>query len=226
MAVFRSLTAQEEAATAVFLALQLKKQKYEGAGYLKPRNHRHKIALAPYLDTIADPLREMLKANGLNVATIWTGADEPPYVVTAITIKASGRVDLLPDPLCMTVTDHNGAVVDFGSVVRSAVTEKTTRAVEDAIVELANFRNEILYAHSTGMKEVKPPIDDAVLLAERRVYSQLVLFLMIALCPRPQPLVQQALDGLLSILRVVDAKFTSATQGEPARSARARGRSA
>lgn len=204
MAVFRLVTAQEEAATAVFRALQLRKQNYRGADSLKPKNHRHKIALAPFLDTIAEPLRETLKAKGLSVATIWTGADAPPYVVTAITNKTTGTVDLLPDPLNMTVVDYDGTLVNFGDAVRSAVNETTARAVEDAIVELANFRNKLLYAHSKGMREVQPPIEDAMILAERRVYAQLALFLMIALVPRPQSLVQQALDGFLSIMRVVD----------------------
>ena len=56
MAVFRSITAEEESASAVFRAV--KRLGYSGSRYLNPRNHVHKNALFPFCvavyRTIAD----------------------------------------------------------------------------------------------------------------------------------------------------------------------------
>lgn len=47
MAVFRAITAEEEAASALFHAL--KRRGYPDSGKLNPRLHEHKAALTPYI---------------------------------------------------------------------------------------------------------------------------------------------------------------------------------
>lgn len=47
MSVFRSITAEEEAATAIFLSL--KEKKYENAEKLKFQDHSYKQALEPFI---------------------------------------------------------------------------------------------------------------------------------------------------------------------------------
>lgn len=57
MAMFRAITAEEEAATAIFHSLQ--RLRYPGASGLNPRNHIHKNALAPFLHAVAMALNQV-----------------------------------------------------------------------------------------------------------------------------------------------------------------------
>ena len=60
MALFRCLTAEEEAATAVFLAL--KSRQYEGASRLNHRNHRDKTAVIPFFRAVSANFAKVVTA--------------------------------------------------------------------------------------------------------------------------------------------------------------------
>ncbi len=51
MAAFRAITAEEEAASALFHSL--KRRRYAGAARLSPRNHVHKNAVAPFCTAVS-----------------------------------------------------------------------------------------------------------------------------------------------------------------------------
>src|SRR5437762_14165480 len=51
MAAFRAITAEEEAGTALFHSL--KRHRYPGSAVLKPRDHLHKNAVAPFCTAVA-----------------------------------------------------------------------------------------------------------------------------------------------------------------------------
>jgi hypothetical protein len=55
MAVFRCITAEEEAVAAIFLSL--KRRGYAGAKHLHWHNHRHKAVVLPFRQAAAEPFR-------------------------------------------------------------------------------------------------------------------------------------------------------------------------
>lgn len=56
MSLFRAITAEEEAATAVIRALNVRK--HPNAERLKERQHQHKAAIWPFITAIADKFAE------------------------------------------------------------------------------------------------------------------------------------------------------------------------
>lgn len=58
MAIFRLITAEEEAATSILL--MLKEHGYEGAKELNKNNHLHKQCLYPYICSIIELLKSYL----------------------------------------------------------------------------------------------------------------------------------------------------------------------
>ncbi|PLU07434.1 hypothetical protein BMJ29_02810 [Sinorhizobium medicae] len=56
MSFFRAITAEEEAATALILAL--KQRRYPGSEKLNPWEHLHKAAVSPFLDAVGNVLAE------------------------------------------------------------------------------------------------------------------------------------------------------------------------
>jgi len=62
MSAFRAITAEEEAATAVFLSLKLRK--YENSDKLKPMDHSHKSAFATFVMSSGKTL--ISKTRGIN----------------------------------------------------------------------------------------------------------------------------------------------------------------
>lgn len=65
MAVFRAITAEEEAATAIFLAL--KEQRYESANKIKYKKHPYKLALEPFIRSICTFFRKIVKGSWVSV---------------------------------------------------------------------------------------------------------------------------------------------------------------
>ena len=67
MAVFRAITAEEEAATAIFLAL--KEHGYENADKIKFKKHPYKQALEPFLRSIGKFADKWSKRTWLSIRT-------------------------------------------------------------------------------------------------------------------------------------------------------------
>jgi hypothetical protein len=78
MAVFRAITAEEEAATAIFLALR--RRNYDGADKLRPRDHVHKNAVIPFFDAIT----RVIAAHSalMPQAQLFLDTDEDPPLLT------------------------------------------------------------------------------------------------------------------------------------------------
>jgi len=213
IAIFLGITAEEEAATAVFHSL--KRRKYEGARELNYRSHVHKAALLPFvlaigkrLDTFPQ-LRQPIflfdtkhspdKQERLRLRFTIDGPDGPLWLYPLPPLELSART--------------NGEALNFAPELAEIAKEKNAESILRHVEDLANRRNLVLYAGAKGM----PVIDSAAkFLAYRRwvVFAHLVTYLLIDAYPEKQAFAQQALDALLTMLRSPRARKLEAGTAE------------
>lgn len=206
MAAFRSITAEEESATALILALQ--RLKYDGANELDPRNHLHKNAITPFFDAFA------------NTASRF-GPEPSEY---QLFIDAAGKCEklairfelpreLTPEPMWAMPTPPLNVIISRGGVGQAkreedfaeGVSQLARDANSDSILaflrDRANQRNRLLYAAKGGFNQVGGDPDEICVHYQRNTFLILKVCLLISPYRRKQPLVQQCLIALLKILK-------------------------
>jgi hypothetical protein len=204
MSAFRSITAEEEAASAVFLAL--KRRHYVGAKGLNHREHFHKAALVPFCKAVAARLSP-LSRTGVRVRAF---VDEtrgrrrlhcrwylgPPLIPTEV-------VAVQPAPLHFSVSERLGATGSAPMRLAEFMGERAggieVLDLANAMHERANFRNLLLYASSEGYYKIDN-IDEGLEDYKRSTFNTLALFLLIDAYSRRQSFVQQCLNEFLLVL--------------------------
>lgn len=194
MSLFRAITAEEEAATALFLALR--QRKYKGADNLKLMNHLHKSAVSPFLDAVANLLVETKFP--LPKLKIYRGSRPAIHLVIDIGALTGDEEPLLGKP------DHPfNYLLRVGDDVNAYRFEKQLQALADSsgsqsmlkmIEREANLRNRILYAGDNGIPSVQ--FNDNLILRRRdRVYRLALITIGILQTTDHQLFVQQCLDS-------------------------------
>lgn len=220
MAVFRGITAEEEAATALMFALQ--RQRYPGASKLDPRSHVHKAGWSPFLRTVESVMAESsfpapryridAEANpprldvflpseelGLEPGHL-ASPDEPLHCV-----MRTGRTD-----------QGTGRVMDFQVELQRRAEAGGKQDILALIREEANLRNFLLYASDNGFTVVERP-DDFLIRRRRPVMLLLTLTVAILQTPTHQLLAVQVVEGYLrAIGRVPSNLFDYEAAIEPA----------
>lgn len=205
LAAFCMITAEEEAATAVILAL--KSNQYSGSEKLNHKSHPHKLSLTPFLRAISDVLEHLDYA--MPEIHIQEGKNEYKVVLRLDANKLVGVVGDAPkfvEPvpaLNFAISDQNGPL-DFAAKFSEFAEFKGRRNVTEFINSEANFRNKLLYAHDDGIAHVEFP---AGFFEKRiqRVTNLFVVTLLIAQSSEEQLFVTQCLDALLQIHKKIDA---------------------
>jgi hypothetical protein len=205
MAAFRAITAEEEAATAVFRALQ--GRKYIGAHRMDPRNHVHKAALRPFLVGVGEFLFRSAEKLHLEVQLRWR--EKKPKDKLQIVLRPTkgplvGREMISPLPLEFDAK-VNGAPYDFSEELAKVVTLRRAKSIEKHIRELANRRNRMLYASPDGIPAVAGPIDKPLARSKDRVLGHLIVVLLIDQYPQ-QLFVQQALNAFRQVISKIDPR--------------------
>lgn len=204
LAAFSALTAEEEAATALIIAIQRKK--YPNSELLNHRSHLHKVAITPFLRATAWIFESLDYA----APQISVSHDEKGYWIS-VKVNANklmgnegGEPRYLEPvpPLNFTVRDKNGSA-DFGKRFSEFTSEKGQPDVFEFIKSEANARNKLLYASDVGIAHVKFPEKFFRGRAER-ITTLFTLALMIEQSDEHQLLVSQALDSFLQILKRID----------------------
>lgn len=209
IAVFRAITAEEEAATALIAALQ--RRRYPGAAKLDPKRHIDKAGWTPFLQTIETMLAET-KVPALSYRLL---ADRnPPRIDVLLPGPHLGLGDLVasPDePLNLVITEGGegkpAQVMKFREQLERRALANGAKNILELVRAEANLRNKLLYASDQGWAVVEDP--DAFLLAKRKPVT-LLLSLTIAILqtPKHQLLVIQVVEAYLEVLgRAVEANF-------------------
>jgi hypothetical protein len=205
MAIFRALTAEEEAATGLFLSI--KRRGYRGAEKLKHRDHVHKNSVIPFCYAIKkviakvgvqmpgfqlflepDKKRLVIRFSHLHPQT---GEDVWAYPNPPLHVSINGRSP-----------DGKMKKEDFAAGVKEIVQGANVKDIIEFVRDRANFRNKILYATPDGYPTISD-IDRAMELYQKNVFTILRLYMLIDPYPGNQLLVQQALDAFLKTLRLL-----------------------
>lgn len=198
MSLFRAITAEEEAATALIRALQ--EQRYPNAKLLNSQAHPHKAAIWPFIIAFADKLTER------NI----------PLPHVALRVEGSPRIELSMDiggpsglhtPLWGTPdepfnwsmwSDYTGKMKphDFSVELAALASRNGAKSISAYISEEANKRNRILYASDEGIPAIF--FADSLLLGKRqRVTVLLTLTIAVMQTRKHQMGFVQCLDALL-----------------------------
>jgi hypothetical protein len=202
MAAFRSLTAVEEATTAIFHSL--KRHKYEGADKLQLRSHVHKAAVSPFLGAIEtnfaksklEPFHPTLELRG-------TGANGKVMLRLEVPDGPDWAKYAYPQPPLNFTFKINGERYHFTEELERIVSTHNSVSILKHVKDLASRRNRLLYASAEGVPKVKE-LGDGFLLKKRDVvFQHLCIYLMIDPYPQKQLFVQQTLESFLKMLNLL-----------------------
>lgn len=207
MSMFRAITAEEEAATALILAL--KQRKYDGAEKLNPRDHVHKNAVSPFLDSVNNLLFE----TGVPAPKLMISKGDRPKITIQIDVSAlTGN----PEPL-IAVPDHpfnyllskdgGSQAYSFDEQIQSLADHKNAKSILNFLQKEANLRNQILYASDEGIPNID--FNESTLLRRRdRVYRLAMLTIGILQTTDHQLFASQCLNAYRAALgHIVEDKF-------------------
>jgi hypothetical protein len=203
VAAFLAITAEEEAATAIFAALR--KRKYNHASSFKVRDHKHKAGVYPFLKLLGEVLGPL--KHGLPLNLFFDEKDDALRVRMPIEIQGDRQICIVPDPpLNLVSVDPGGNQTDYLKQVRSVASNQGINSIFEYVQNLANERNTMLYASDSGIPEIKN-IDSTL----KRHFEAALLNLIVYLLIEPykvQNLVQESVDTYIKILHRIDEEKT------------------
>ena len=199
MAVFRGITAEEEAATAVFHAVR--RRRYVGAQHLKPRDHLQKNALLPFCHAVARLFAEATEKLSLAPQLTIDGEGDQRRLDVWLNGEGLGlgkrRFAPVP-PLHFSVSELPGPLLDFSEQMTAIATEAGSSTILSHLRQRANVRNQLLYASVEGMPAVS--LHNFLELQEGRVRTLIIIYLLIDPYAEHQLFVSQALLAFLKML--------------------------
>lgn len=202
MAVFRGITAEEEAASGLMHALVLRD--YPNSNLLKPRDHVQKHAVTPFLRSLLRHLAE-IKLNGVcGVRLAVTEIEGANRLVVGFVLEGEGepQTAMPVPPLNLSLRDGNtDRFPDLSRNVREILEPTGYTNVLSFLQAESNLRNRILYAAPDGYPLIEDLQPQYILERQRRVLTILKATLLVLPYDEVQPF---ASDALASFLRLVD----------------------
>ena len=222
MAVFRGITAEEEAAIAVFFCL--KQHQYNNADKLQFKQHHTKLGLYPFLRHIGNHLVGTLFSESSPFENHRLKLTEVKgRKALEIVFKIKGHnLDARPlPPLHFNILNHDtGEVqtydIDFKKMYLGDNYKDSLKYIE----EVANQRNRLLYANSAGKPKVDGDIEKYLNFQKIKVFLFIYIVLLIDPWEKEEGssgFVQQSLDSYLLLLNKIQKEdVIKAQQGIPA----------
>ena len=203
MAVFRAITAEEEAASGLFHALQYRG--YTNSEFLKLRNHVHKNAVTPFLQILGSFFKEVSEIEKSKPRLHIKEEDgvSKLQIALSVVIMNTEHWAYPTPPLNFSVTS-DGKPLSYKKQIERFLTSQNASNILDYVKEVANQRNRILYAGADGYPVIGELQDEFFMLRQRRVMAMSNAYLLIEPYSEPQPFVQNALDAFLKMLAKVE----------------------
>lgn len=178
MAVFRTITAEEEAATALIHALR--RLNYPGAKRLYPRNHKHKAAVVPFFGLVRDWFAHL----GFPDTQLFVhpnGVEERLNVRIEVTLPDGSKRYAIPNnPLEFEVRELGTSVpANLSRVIQDLANPTNAQAVRSRIAERANLRNRVLYASDEGLPNVELQAEKYLHAHGSEVFAVLAAYLLV-----------------------------------------------
>lgn len=203
VAAFLAITAEEEAATAIFAALL--KRKYNHASSFKVRDHKHKAGVYPFLKLLGEVLGPL--KHGLSLNLFFDEKDDALRVRMPIGIQGDRQICIVPDPpLNLVSVDRGGNQTDYLKQVRSIASNQGIGSTFKYVQDLANERNAMLYASDSGIPKILD-IDHTLKRHSEAALLNLIIYLLIEPY-KVQNLVQESIDTYIKILHRIDEEKT------------------
>lgn len=202
MAIFRAITAEEEAASGVIRGLI--ELGYPNAEHLNPHDHLHKHALFPFLEVLelffGQTLASHFKKYNLHIKE----EDGVTRLTLAINVTFNGIEQLaypIP-PLNFGMRYLNSDTpIDYSHQINQLIQARGKITIKAFLKEEANLRNKILYANPDGYPVIES-IDASFAYKRRvRVFAMLNLFLLIAPYKEHQTFVSQSIGAFVILLK-------------------------
>lgn len=198
MAIFRSITAEEEAATAVFRSLQ--KLKYPRANEILLKNHLHKAAAYPFILSVVKHTK-YLKFNGIDDIRLGIPNNEThPRLKIALILngRLEGTVAQPEPPLNLTLSEGDERQPpDYRRYLVELLDTDRIVDIRKYFERKANQRNILLYAGPKGL--IKPQLDVNLYLKQQKncVVTLLKTALLIWPYNELQPFVISLIEAFL-----------------------------
>lgn len=205
MSAFRMITAEEEVASAIILAL--KSKGYAGADKLKHTSHVHKLGMYAFIRIIQKGLSKTIDGHKADILVMSYEGKE--IVRIRIIPKNSPDTGLFPiPPLNFSVAIENGPEYDFSEEISAFVDASGVESLLGYIRGQAALRNSLLYAANDGIKVVVP--SDGIFAARKeRVVMMLCIYLMIDPYMGKQIFVASALKHYIKVLDLLPKELES-----------------
>lgn len=201
IALFRSITAEEEAARAIFDALQ--RRDYPNARRLNWQDHRHKAAVVPFLRAVADLIAKAGFAEPEIVFEKEEGQDVLRVRIKVPNPVGSGFVWLYPQPPLDFNLEIEGKRHDFRPEIEALLAAARVAEFTKFVRDRANERNRLLYATAQGLPTVVGNLKKVLDEARGRVFAELAVFLLIDTVKARQQFVVQALDAFVRLMELI-----------------------
>jgi hypothetical protein len=204
MMILRLITAEEEAAAALFKSLQ--RRKYEGAEKLKSRQHIFKNAVMPFINAVGRVFAD-LAGGEPDTHLFFNKSSAPPQF--QLRMKAGELTDgriiwATSKPLHFSLSlikpGAEKVTIDFSEQLAQIASEANAKSVRKYLEERATLRNKLLYAVAEGYYAISGDMDEIFRYYQRNVFVILQLYLMIDPYEQRQEFAQQCLHGVLKIL--------------------------
>jgi len=203
MAIFRTITAEEEAATAIFIAL--KEKGYENADKIKFKKHTYKQALAPFITGMSkfvdDVARQPNCPLGRKYKLSIESEGKNQRLVLYFCIQGQWNQPIPPLNFLIMI---NGKPYYFKKELLEITSGQNRDDIIRHIDDLTKLRNSLLYARPEGILKIIGQIDGHLEKRRRTVMTFLKIFSLIYPYKEKALFVEQALKAYLLMMGEIE----------------------
>ncbi len=208
MAIFRGITAEEEAASSLFYSL--KNNRYHNADRLLFKEHTYKLGIFPFLQAIGKFMFDFLGQKNSpfeSFSVNHVNKDGRRALELGLKFRGSDMVASPQPPLHFAITNTDtGAVCTFEDSFAELISGDSYRDALAYIKELAGQRNKILYASAERQPMVTGDTAEYLLNQKRKIFVILQILLLSDPWHKKEGasgFVQQSLDSFLLLLEKI-----------------------
>lgn len=176
MAAFRAITAEEEAATAIMIAI--KNLQYPNSNKLKFCDHSFKSAIFPFLISVGKFFSDLEPFQSLKPQIAVITKDNKNLLEVRLKMP-NGQVLHPNPPLGFTVNNDQGIPYHFDNQLNELALSTGKTDALSYIKEIANLRNLLLYANENGFPKINGSIDQILTLRQNKVILLLKILCLI-----------------------------------------------
>lgn len=208
MAVFRCITAEEEAATGLIYCL--KDRGYINADKLNPRNHVHKNAFIPFLRVLCQFVEDSFKQYQIETFLCHKIDNKKVRLKFEASMISNGQqIHFAPEPPFNFELLHEGKQFSYKPQIQKLVKSKNVKNIKKHIEENAELRNKVLYATPKGFPAKIKIEDNFFPTYLSRVIALLRTYLLIEPYKIHQPFVQDSLNALLAMINTINPEVVN-----------------